>query len=105
MYVYSHILCAPLHTLRCKGTTIFWNVQDFKQKKCSLCLLKHNFLLKRLSFAHKCERIFGGLGVPVQRGNRNTGRGFNFLVGGPKVLQFFFTKKQKKSTYLIVLIC
>ena len=71
-----------IHIFRHKGTTIFWNVQDFKQKKCSLCLLKHNFLLKRLSFAHKCERIFGGNPLKWE---------------GRRYCSFFYKKNKRKA--------
>lgn len=59
-------------------------MQDFEQKTKD-CLQEIRFLGKRLEFAQLSERKFGGLGVPVQRGNRNTGRGFNFCGRSPKI--------------------
>ena len=47
-------------------------MQVFERKKfIFLYFLRSESLL----FAQSCDWIFGGLGVPVKRGNRNTGRG------------------------------
>lgn len=81
MYVYSHILCAPLHTLRCKDTTIFWNMQDFKQKNVVYACLSIIFCLK------DCRSLT----------NANVSSAGTRLSGRAEGTAVFFTKNKRKA--------
>ena len=79
--------------MRCKITTNFPNVQDFTQKNLVCARTSVIFVCKRLSFARKCERKFGG-NPPL---NVTTGRG----RGVPKLLHYKFGLLTTKNVYIL----
>ncbi len=69
-------------------------MQDFDRKKYRLCLHKQYFSVKRLLFAQRCERKFGG--NPPQRAEYNEAcRG----KGVPKLLKNFGICKKKLQIF------